>query len=156
MARLERGGDDIMDWRYGIGMYTMASLSLVCPLLTLLSRTRTRAAPLKVKHRVFCSTTVVERSSWAQTHFRVRTSQWRKDSSPERKGHKVVNSVSIGTQSLSGMFSIPYRRCLLDGRVRDNDSWRLCAAWSAIISFCLFMLLDVYMLSLILTFESTG
>ena len=30
-------------------------------------------------------------------------------------GQKVVNSVSIGIRQLSGMFSISYLRCLLEG-----------------------------------------
>jgi len=30
-------------------------------------------------------------------------------------GQNVVNSVSIGIRLLNDMFSIPYRRCLLEG-----------------------------------------
>ena len=30
-------------------------------------------------------------------------------------GQKLINSVSVGIQLLIGMFSIPYRRCLLGG-----------------------------------------
>jgi len=51
-------------------MYTIASFSLVRPLLLSLA-TVTSATPLKVKHRIYSSTTVVSRSPWAQTHFRV-------------------------------------------------------------------------------------
>jgi len=47
MARFERGGDDITDWHSGIGMYTIASFSLVRPLLTLLSRNQSKRCAIE-------------------------------------------------------------------------------------------------------------
>jgi len=62
-------------------------------------------------------------------HNELRIRRWTGD------GQKVANSVSIGIRLLDGMFSIPYRRCIWEGLVRDDDSGRLRVGWSAIISF---------------------
>jgi len=70
-------------------------------------------------------------------------------------GQNVVNSVSIGIRLLSGMFLIPYRRCLwmVESEVPTHGDSAL--RGPPLFPF-VFMLLGAYMLSLILMFESTG
>jgi len=110
MARLERGVDNITDWQSGIGMYTIASFSLVRPSLTILSRNQTKRCAIR---RILLnnSRSKITMGSYPfsrqDIHNGGRIRRWTGD------GQKVVNSVSIGIPLLIGMFSIPYHRCLL-------------------------------------------